>query len=213
MLVLITSAYHVNDEINWLNQLFEMGLEIVHLRKPEMRKQEYEALLKAIPFAHKRKVMLHQHHELAGKYHVKGLHLREENRKELSIQEIKELKSGLDRKNMILSSSFHTMEEMVAFDGLFHYAFLSPIFQSISKPDYIGNPLLGQAVKMNKTKIIALGGIKAETIPLAKTYGFDGIAVLGAIWENPSDSLKQFKEIQSQYSQLFLHSTTHSSIH
>jgi len=183
-----------------------MGLETLHLRKPEMTKLEYEELLKAIPSEHKRKVMLHQHHDLAAKYNVKGLHLKEESRHKLSLQEVKELKRDLSRKNMLFSSSFHEMNEMGTYDGLFDYVFLSPVFESISKSEYRANPLLKEVVKMKGTKVIALGGIQAENIVLTKAYGFDGVAVLGAIWQDPTHSLPRFKEIQFQHAQQFCNS-------
>lgn len=38
------------------------------------------------------------------------------------------------------------------------------------------------------TKVMALGGINEDTIPLAADYGFGGVAVLGALWADyPSD--------------------------
>lgn len=209
MLIVITSEKNRENEIEELNSLFELGLETLHLRKPASTKDELESLLKGIAPAHKRKVVLHQHHELAGKYNIKGLHLREENRNSLSTEELKKLKADLRKKNMTISSSFHAVDKMKQYDGMFDYVFLSPVFDSISKEGYTS--LLEcrvREVAFIKTKIIALGGIKEATIDTAKEYGFDGVAVLGALWQDEVLSLSTFEAIKKQYLRSFVVSST-----
>ncbi len=203
MLIVITSPDRIENESELINQLFAEGLEILHLRKPTWIKPAYESLLKSIPPEHKRKVVLHQFHELASKYNIKGLHLREENRLQISVTELVELKKELKRKNLTISSSFHSSEEIERHKNVFDYVFLSPVFDSISKPDYLRNDALG---RMNdkwkstiKTDIIALGGIDASNISKTKEMGFNGAAVLGAIWKKPEMALKTFKQIRTNY--------------
>ena len=203
MLIVLSDPNKINNEQQLSSQIFKSGLQTFHLRKPDYTKEDYEELLKAISPENKKKVVLHQYHELATKYNVKGLHLKEENRKKLSLDKLKDLKKEMKNKNLTLSSSFHSVEEMIKYDGLFDYVFLSPVFESISKPGYVAGCELRVLGKMNKTKVIALGGIQASNILKAKEYGFDGVAVLGAIWQNPDQAIQQFEEIQKQYSSLF----------
>ncbi|MGZ4048350.1 MAG: thiamine phosphate synthase, partial [Bacteroidia bacterium] len=51
-------------------------------------------------------------------------------------------------------------------------------------------------LKNNNTKIIALGGIDENTIQEAINLGFDGAAVLGAIWMS-KDPLEKFINLQN----------------
>jgi thiamine-phosphate pyrophosphorylase len=87
------------------------------------------------------------------------------------------------------------------------YLFLGPIFDSISKENYTSRfpesllyDLKDKGV-INE-KIIALGGINKENMHKVKDYGFGGVAILGALWENfPKQQdteklLTRFKEIQ-----------------
>ena len=198
MLIVITSPEKVANESELINQLFAQGLETLHLRKPSWIRPDFEALLKSINPEYKRKVVLHQFHELASKYNVKGLHLREENRKQLSSSELKELSKELRRKNLTFSSSFHSKEEIILNGNVFDYVFLSPVFDSISKPDYFGSKFSVQGLKF-ETKVIALGGINANNIGKTKELGFDGVAVLGAVWGEWEKVLQNFSEISMQF--------------
>lgn len=204
MLIVITSPDKVANESELINQLFAKGLEILHLRKPSWAKPDFEALLKSINPAYKRKVVLHQFHELAAKYNVKGLHLREENRKQLSVSELKELSKELKHKNLTFSSSFHSKEEIVASENVFDYVFLSPVFDSISKPNYVGSKFNVQGLKF-ETKIIALGGIEASNIASIQKMGYDGAAVLGAIWGESEMAIENFINL----TKAFINSSNH----
>lgn len=195
MLIVITSPDKIVNESELLNQLFSQGLEILHLRKPLWAKTDFEALLKSINPEHKRKVVLHQFHELAAKYNVKGLHLREENRKQLSVSELKELSKEIKRKNLTFSSSVHSIEDVVASGNVFDYVFLSPVFDSISKPGYVGSKFNVQSLKC-ETKVIALGGIDLSNIYKTKELGYDGAAVLGAVWRKSEMAIEKFSQIK-----------------
>jgi thiamine-phosphate pyrophosphorylase len=198
VLIVITSPDKIPNESALINQLFAQGLKILHLRKPSWTKPDFEALLKSINPANKHKVVLHQFHELASKYNVKGLHLREENRKQLSLLELKELSKELKRKNLTFSSSFHSIEEIILNGNVFDYVFLSPVFDSISKPGYVGSKFNVQSLKF-ETKVIALGGIDKFNIVSIRKMGYDGAAVLGAIWGESGKASQNFEEIRMQF--------------
>ena len=69
--------------------------------------------------------------------------------------------------------------------------FLSPIFDSISKTGYTSSfdlSAVQESLQKLATRpgyqpqVLALGGISAKTLPLARQAGFAGAAVLGAVW-------------------------------
>ena len=81
--------------------------------------------------------------------------------------------------------SFKELENITEYD----YVFLSPIFDSISKVGYTHaftseDLLNAKSTGLINKKVIALGGINAENIPIAHQYGFGGVAVIGALWGN-----------------------------
>ncbi|MGZ4060107.1 MAG: thiamine phosphate synthase [Bacteroidia bacterium] len=94
---------------------------------------------------------------------------------------------------------FHSLKEIENCKEKYEYAFLSPIFDSISKTGYksgFKRKEIKEFLKNNNTKIIALGGIDENTIQEAINLGFDGAAVLGAIWMS-KDPLEKFINLQN----------------
>jgi thiamine-phosphate pyrophosphorylase len=169
------------NEQEQIKQVLQDENMILHLRKPEASEAEYEALLQAIPATFHKRVVLHDYYHLQEKYNVGGLHFSTKNRTEIS--QLADWQIG----KLSLSTSTHSLEELEKIDGRFDYAFLSPVYPSISKQGYAGN-LDMQAVqrylqKPHHTKVIALGGIDESKIPQLKKWGFDGVAMLGSIWK------------------------------
>ncbi len=172
--LVITSPVFLSGEVEYITALFEAGLEILHLRKPDATKGEYEQLLNSIPQKYHKRIMLHDFFELAEKYDVRGVHLNRRN----------QAYNGI--KNIKISKSCHSIRELKTIDQ-YDYVFLSPIFNSISKTGYTSSFSGEELLKASDShlineKVIALGGIDINTLPLLKPYKFGGIAVLGAIW-------------------------------
>ena len=87
------------------------------------------------------------------------------------------------------------MSDFEELSSVFDYAFFGPVFESISKPNYVSNLDFKKELeqrKNNKTALIALGGITSENIKTALTFGFDDVALLGSIWNN-NHSIENFK--------------------
>ncbi|MDF1674850.1 MAG: thiamine phosphate synthase [Vicingaceae bacterium] len=94
---------------------------------------------------------------------------------------------------------FHSLKELENCKEKYDYAFLSPVFDSISKAGYksqLNLKEVSNVLKNKKDKIIALGGIDEDKINTIKAIGFSGIALLGTIWksDNPVEKFKQIKE-------------------
>jgi thiamine-phosphate pyrophosphorylase len=100
-----------------------------------------------------------------------------------------------------VSKSCHSIEELENIDD-YDYIFLSPIFFFFSKKGYRSNfsdEVLTAASlngKINQ-KVIALGGINHDTLPLLKKYAFGGVAVLGCIWET-ENVVTNFQHLKSK---------------
>lgn len=191
MLIVISSPTPVTKEASLINQLFDEGLLVFHLRKPESSSQELVLLLQEIDSTYHSKIALHSHHYLAKSFGINRLHYTEASRKQLTDTDFSENEN-------VLSTSVHSVEDFKNLSEHFSYAFLSPVFNSISKPDYEAKAFdLSGLNEKRSTKIIALGGIDEHNCSNAYDKGFDGIALMGSLW-NSEDTIKIFKNIFSQ---------------
>ncbi len=89
-----------------------------------------------------------------------------------------------------MSRSLHSVEEIAGVKE--DYVFLSPVFPSISKPGYGGSLNLEELKVVVNRKVIALGGITEERLPIVERIGFGGAAMLGAVWRRRIEG-EQFK--------------------
>jgi hypothetical protein len=97
-----------------------------------------------------------------------------------------------------VSSSLHSWEEIKDIRGMgLTYVFLSPVFDSISKPGYVANPdLWRRPDRPYPCKVIGLGGVDKDSIGELIREGWDGAAVLGWIWEEPDRAVRRYKRLR-----------------
>ena len=199
-LIAVTSEEFSNGEPDAINMLFENGLDILHFRKPYASYDETERFIEKIDAAFHRRVVLHDNYELATEFGLKGIHL---NRRSIAMDLV-----DARRVQLSTSRSCHSFEEVVSSQN-FDYVFLSPIFDSISKAGYnrgFTPEQLGDAWRKGiiNEKVVALGGITSDNIATARQYGFGGVAVLGALWDdfandnNTDDLLRRFNELKTK---------------
>ncbi|MDI9358748.1 MAG: thiamine phosphate synthase [Phycisphaerales bacterium] len=175
MIVLITPEVDIPNEINLLSHiLLNTHISRVHIRKPHKTVYEIDEYITRLPENCYAKISVHHQLGLARKYKL-GLHVGLSNGNEEEWANIHPL-----------SVSTHKIEELYQINQLtvkYNYAFISPVFDSISKQGYIaGKSLLDAGNLPRNYNLIALGGIDIFGIPTVKKYGFDGVAVLGAVW-------------------------------
>lgn len=188
----VNTLYH---ELETIVQLFNHGLTSFHLRKPNFTQEEYEEFIINIPQQHRSKIVIHNYHDLAIKYNLKGIHFS-------SYTQPSNINTNFPIQK---SKSCHSLTEIKEIQGLYNYVFLSPIFNSISKQSYQTNfnqqKLNNFLINRNELpEIIALGGIEINKIEKVKQLGFAGVAVLGTIWQEESleKKLNKFNELQSK---------------
>ena len=174
-LVVLSYPTFFTEEIPVLVQLFEAGLELFHLRKHEATRDELEQFIEAIPAKYYARIVVHQHYEMVDKYGLRGIHLNRHTTSDFRPQ------SGT------VSTSLHTLEEVKKITSPLDYAFLSPIFDSVSKKVYKSkfqdHLALEQTVSNSKVPIYALGGMSTCRVAQVGSLGFKGSVVLGNIWE------------------------------
>jgi thiamine-phosphate pyrophosphorylase len=198
MIILLSKPISFKNESDYINHLFDEGLEIFHLRKPKSSQQEVIELLNSIKREHLGKIVIHSHYDLLSQFPLRGMHLSREAEK-----------YGLARnyRHLVISKTIHELESLNTTEANFEYLFISPLFDSISKPYYkatfttndLRKTISEFRQKNQKTKLIALGGINIDNINSAKEIGFHGVAMLGYFWNNFSfnkkDLSKKFKTV------------------
>lgn len=192
-MIVITNPFFIEDEIEMLNSLLEEGLSLLHIRKPNFSELEMAQFINQIKLEFRNKLALHHHYDLAEDFGIDRFHFSEKERKQNSA-----FPTRFSKPCRSKSTSIHSIEDFNSLENDFDYAFLSPVFKSISKENYHPKIDLFEALKLrknHKTKVIALGGIDSQNIHKTLKNGFDDIALLGSIWNN-ENPVKQFKLCQ-----------------
>jgi thiamine-phosphate pyrophosphorylase len=194
LLAVITQPAVFRGEAEYLEGLLEAGLEKLHLRKPGMERKEMEGLLERLAPRWAARLVVHGFFDLAVRYAVPQIHGRVGSMR--SAGAVAEASAG-SAASLAFSTSVHSWGELKALPQGLAYAFISPLFDSISKPGYSANKtLLRQPSGPFPCMPVGLGGISADTIGEMVRHGWKGAAVLGWIWERPRDAVKRYEQLK-----------------
>jgi thiamine-phosphate pyrophosphorylase len=174
-LILITSPTYFVEEDKIITALFEEGLDVLHLRKPDTAPMYAERLLTLIPEQYHKRIVVHGHFYLKEEFHLRGIHLSDRN------------PSLPDEYKGQISCSCHTFEEVSRRKSEYDYVFLSPVFSNDNmdtlRPAFTTDELrLGARNGIIDKHVIALGGIQADNVLRLKDYNFGGAALCDDIW-------------------------------
>lgn len=184
------------DEAILVNRMFEEGLLLLHVRKPGFSNTQYTQWLSAIDPRYRPRLVLpyalYQGNPEQFTF-CKQLHLFEELRLRTDLSELETLSD----QGFIFSTSVHDQEAYRSLPPVFTYTFFGPVFNSISKPGHKALSMQDKDLRNSKTNVaaVALGGIDLTNCRTAIAYGFDSVALLGAVWQEP-DPVTAFKNIQ-----------------
>ncbi|MDR6406242.1 thiamine-phosphate pyrophosphorylase [Chryseobacterium ginsenosidimutans] len=177
----------MKNETEIINELFQEGLDLLHIRKPFINSEEMTDFIHKINSKFHHQLVLHNHYNLAKDYTISRFHFREIDRRN-------DLYKSFSYKT--ISTSVHDIESFNELNEDWEYSFISPVFPSISKKGYGESSTILNEIKgrdNHNVKLIALGGINENNINEAFESGVDGVALLGAIWES-DQPLQIFKK-------------------
>lgn len=195
-LILMTTPYFFVEEHQIINALFDEGLEILHLRKPETEPVYSERLLTLINESYRKRIVVHDHFYLKNEYNLKGIHLNYRN-PELPL-----------KYKGHISCTCHTEQEIMAHKKTCDYVFLSPIFNVQGNGAYSAEfqPSVLRSMASRKIidrKVMAFGGVNLDNIAQVKSLGFGGAVILGDIWNRFSiHSTQDFKGVIQHFRKL-----------
>ena len=188
-LLLISPEDRDEREVPALSRLFAAGLEHYHVRKPAWPRDRLAGWLRTVPAEFHPRLVLHTHHELAEEFPLGGLHERE---------------NTASARHAFISRACHDLPSLRAALGRVSRVLLSPVFPSISKPGHRPDERLSRAAialalsqrtaAERRTGVFALGGVGVARLEHCRALGFDGAAILGAVWLQP-DPVAAFAEL------------------
>ena len=178
MTIVITRPDFFTGEAERITTLLTSGkADLIHIRKPQSSQYEVEQLLCDLPAVLYPRMVLHDHHPLAQRYGLRGVHLNSRN---------PEPPAGW---NGAVSISCHSFNELAnCLRQPYTYMSLSPIFDSISKQGYHSAFTRNQNEEARQqglinNRVMALGGVTFNKIEEVKQMGFGGAMILGDAWK------------------------------
>lgn len=198
-IIVYTPDSRVEREIELTAGLLSAGADYLYLRRQGEDDAYWLAYAEQLPFADQGKIFTSSFrvlHEMGlGGFHFTGKAIAE-----LDQQDLAENLKMLELSGKKSSATVRSLEALQQLDGHLDILLLSPMFESISKPghrrDWDLDALKDYLQKRtSKTELFAQGGINFDRIEEVKSLGFDGIALLGALWASSGQVMSDFEKI------------------
>lgn len=174
-LIIMTSPTYFVEEDKILETLFEEGMEMLHLNKPDSSPVYAERLLSLLPEEYHKKIVVHDNYYLKNEYGLAGIHLDEADA---------EVPQGYKGK---ISRTCRSLEELKSAKKQSKYVFLRDVFDSISDANGKASFSYDQLKDASHRGLIdkhvyALGGVRLENIKVLKELGFGGAVICNDLW-------------------------------
>lgn len=196
-LVVVTCPTYFEAEGMLINDFFDAGLDLLHIRKPDQEPVHFLRLMSTIKPEFYPRLAIHQHHDLAKEFGLQRLHFTERQRKAQCLEHLHELAAAGYR----LSSSVHQLDTFAGLEEL-SYVFFGPVFDSISKLGYESKLEEGFILPPHPLKVFAIGGAQADRFKEINKMNFDGVAVLGSLWYQGIPPLRGLKIMMDEIKSL-----------
>lgn len=175
-LTAITTPYFWKGEAEHIRKLLSSGeYSRVDIRKPFADPESVTRLIGEIGEEFRPQLALHDRFELASRLGVGAIHLSRRN------------PSAPEGWKGAVGCSCHSVDELSEMLPRVDYAYISPIFPSVSKPGYgaasplLSDPKLDELLRSPEgRKIVALGGVTPDRLDLLAEKGFSQAAMLGS---------------------------------
>jgi thiamine-phosphate pyrophosphorylase len=198
-LVVVSSARRVPNEVSEVIRMFNSGLSAFHIRKPRWSKKELSEYIAEFPPEYRKKLVLHTYHGLAGTYALGGIHLSRSHRRRGKFYDFKIWLKRKLRPGLIVTRTFHKLTDITHDRRKYTYAFLSPVFDSVSRATLAGGfsrRALLIVIPQAKQPIYAMGGVTSDKIKIIDENGFDGAVLHGSLWDGDESPYEKFIKTQ-----------------
>ncbi len=195
-LILLSSPYFFVEEDKILATLFEEGLDMLHLRKPDSEPVYCERLLTLLPEKYHKRIITNDHFYLKEEFGLMGIHLSQRN---------PQMPVGYDG---ITTSTCYALDELADAKKRNHYVILKNIYDSTSGSDSMSqytHQQLRDATRQGliDKRVMAQTGITLENIQEIRDLGFGGAVVCSDIWKRFNiHSGMDFKDVIKHFHKL-----------
>lgn len=171
------------EEHHILTALFDEGLELVHLNKPNSEPVFYERLLSLIPQKYRKNIITHDHFYLQNEYDLRGIHLSDSN------------PQRPDGYRGSVSCSCDDIDSVSSVKKQMDY-----VICNITNEDLSILAKDSAKRKLIDKKVYASGNLSIDDLSLLGDLGFGGVVVDDVIWEHfDIHNTQDFKEIINQF--------------
>ena len=191
-LVLLTTPYFFVEEHAILSTLFDEGLELLHMRKPNSEPVYSERLLSLLPERYRKRIITHDHFYLKQEFGLKGIHLNQRNT------------AAPDNYRGQISCTCRNKEELQQRKKQMDYVFLSLSPDDNQEASSIApEEELATMGKLIDKKVYAAGGVTIDNLLQLKERGFGGAVLYGEIWNRFNIfSNQDFKDLINHFRKL-----------
>lgn len=197
-IMIITPHKNKDKEIDIVIQLFETGLQTLHLNKPEMSTRRMKEYIAAIPEHFHNRIIIHSHHNLAFCFNLKGIHFTRNHLDRRFKNWCLFKKEKFFGKRLIHTRSYHKVSDVFNTEKYpFDYYLLRNVFNPITNDFNIGyHPLRIAEIQKTGKKLVVRGNVNLITAQKAKEFNFYGICLYSFIWksENPLQSFVELRQ-------------------
>ena len=163
------------EEDKILTSLFDEGLEILHLYKPDSEPVFSERLLTLLSDEYYKRIMVHTNFYLKEEYKLRGIHIEDET-----------TPAPKGYKGHISRTCTH-LDQLKEAKRNSDYVLLKYIFDSQTESDQKATFNLNDLKEASRRGLIdrhvyALGGMNIDNVKVARDIGFGGIVISGDIW-------------------------------
>jgi thiamine-phosphate pyrophosphorylase len=174
-LIVMTKPTFFVEEDKILTNLFEEGLENLHLYKPGAAPMFSERLLTLLGDDYRNKITVHGHFYLKEEYRLRGIHIDDAHT---------EPPTGYKGN---ISRTCHAISELKMAKKQSNYVFLHSIYDSQTNKDekssFTREELEAAASEgLIDKKVFALGGMNIDNVKDMKALGFGGVVICGDLW-------------------------------
>lgn len=187
-IILYTAPVDIENEIEIIQNTLDAGVDYLYIRKPELDDFSLVDFVEKIPEKYWNKcisssLIITKEFNLGGYHFTRDIIEKNEKYNDKVLE-------WLHTNNKICSVSAHNENEILTYSNKFNHVIVSPIFKSISKQNYsyewnfdeLKQNIATIKIRKNNIQLFAVGGIDINNITLVKQLGFNGVGLLGAIW-------------------------------
>jgi thiamine-phosphate pyrophosphorylase len=198
--IIYTPANNLENEVEIITQLLDNGADYLYIYKPELDDYSLVDFVETIPEKYWKQcistsLIITKEFNLGGYHFTRDIVQKNELYNEKILAWLKET-------NKISSVTAHNIDELKKYTVNFNHVVVSPLFPSISKENYsydwnyeeLQSTVSGRLLTVD-CKLFAVGGVDETKIPIVKNLNFDGIGLLGALWNNPENAVNNFQQI------------------